>query len=103
MSKVVGWRRSLILMALLVGLGSWPLPAAAEPTPLTPAAVRYQLEHAKSVEAAGQQMQQQSQAYKSELAKSPTPIPNAAKNAQRKMKGLFQLFNRRVQETIQPQ
>jgi hypothetical protein len=89
----------MLLIGVLIGNTGF---AGAEPTPLTPAAVKYELEHAKSVEAAAQHIQQQSQDYKSELAKSPTPIPNAAKNAQQKTKGLWQLFNRRVQETVTP-
>lgn len=95
-------QRFMLLVLLIGGLMSPTLFAWAEPEPLTPASVKYELEHAKSVEAAGQHIQQQSQDYKSELAKSPTPIPNAAKNAQQKTKGLWQLLNRRVQETITP-
>lgn len=97
--QVLAWLTGyLIPVAIIVVIVIPVFPAFAEPTPLTPAAAKYELEHAKSPQEAGQRIQQQSKDYKQELAKSPTPIPNAAKNAKRKTEGLFQLFAKRLKE-----
>jgi len=94
-------RLGLIAVVLCVNLLGLSQPVfAAEPIPLTPAGVQYELEHSKSPAEAGQKMQQMSKDYKQELAKSPTPIPNAAKNATSKTKSLFKLFFKRVEETL---
>jgi len=93
-------QRCLIAFLIVVALISQTSPVFAEPSPLTPAAAKYELEHAKSPQEAGQRMQQRSKDYKQELAKSPTPIPNAAKNAQQKTKGFFNLFSKRIRETV---
>ena len=100
MLKVAQFRKvvkiGLVSTLLCLCLVSLKAPAWAEPTPLTPAAAKYEIEHAKSPAAAGQRMQQMSKDYKQELKKSPTPIPNAANNAAKKTKSLFNLFSKRV-------
>lgn len=94
-------RTGLIAVVLCVNLLGLSQPVfATEPIPLTPAGVKYELEHSKSPEAAGQKMQQMSKDYKQELEKSPTPIPNAVKNGTEKTKSLFKLFSKRVEETL---
>lgn len=90
----------LIIALVSLTLVGWETPVWAEPTPVTPSTAAYEIEHAKSPEEVGKRLNHQSQAYKQELKKSPTPIPNAAKNATEKTKSIFQLFSRRTQETL---
>ncbi|MDX2231677.1 MAG: hypothetical protein NW220_18730 [Leptolyngbyaceae cyanobacterium bins.349] len=95
------WCQGLVsAVLLLVNLTVFDVPVLAEPTPLTPAAVKYELERAKSPAEAGQQMQKMSRDYQQELKQSPTPIPNATKEATKKTKSFFDLFSKRVNETF---
>lgn len=95
--RLKGWLSLVLIVIALIGA---PSPVWAEPSPLTPARAKYELDHANSAQEAGQRMQQISKDYKQELAKSPTPIPNAAENAKQKTEGLLKLFFKRVEETV---
>lgn len=89
---------SLILIVTLSISYGWNAPAIAQP--VTPSTVQYELERSKNPEEVGQKLQEQSQEYKKELAKSPKPIPNAAKNVKDKTQALVEKTGDRVQETL---
>ncbi|MBF2028564.1 MAG: hypothetical protein IGS48_17670 [Oscillatoriales cyanobacterium C42_A2020_001] len=68
--------------------------------PVTPSTVKYELERSKNPATVGQKLQEQSQEYKKELAKSPKPIPNATQNVKDKTQALVEKTGDRIQETL---